>query len=349
MAVYTTIDNPELHFQVKLYTGTGSEQAVTLDGDEDMAVNLWWMKRRDSSGSNKLYDSIRGAVEELYLETTGVEYTFEGDSDDPLRSFDSDGFTLGTDASANGSSRTFVTYCWKASGSSSAHTDGTIDSTRDTNTTSKFSIISYTGDGNDDATVGHGLGATPDLIWNKVRSSASNWTVFHSSLADGYNLNLDTTDATYSGDYLFDVTASLFKLKGHIQVNRSSATQIAYAWKAVQGFSKFGKYTGNGNADGPFVYTGFRPALVLVKNASAVGDPYQFDNKRDPFNDGDANAFSAADPSAEWTGEYCDLLSNGFKIRHTTGAVNGSGNTLVYWAWAEAPFVNSEGVPCNAR
>ena len=345
MAAYTTIDDSEAYFQAYAYTGDGeSLRALTFPGDTDMAPDVVWVKQRAVNRNNQWATRALGTSKVLLTDLTDPEDGISG----PIKAFGTDGFSINNSANVNTDGATYGSVSWAATGSTSAHTDGTIDSTRDTNTTSKFSIILYTGDGNDDATVGHGLGATPDFILNKVRSSASNWTVFHSKLADGYNLNFDTTDAAYSGDYLFDVTSSLFKLKGHIQVNRASATQVAYAWKAVQGFSKFGSYEGNGNADGPFIYTGFRPACIITKVSSTTGGWYLFDNKRIGYNVENREWYIDVN-TAEDDNDRIDIVSNGFKWRNASNPVNGDGETMVYAAWAESPFVNSKGVPCNAR
>ena len=344
MAAYTAIDDPEVYFQTELYTGTGSALSATFDGTNDLQPNFIWIATRSTTENQPIYDTIRGTGKSLHSNDTDAEADEEG-----VSAFNSDGFSLGDHGGANQSSATHVAWCWKATGATSNFTDGTLDSTRDTNTTSKFSMISYTGDGNDDATVGHGLGEVPDLIINKVRSSASNWTVFHKDLADGYNLNWDTADYAYSGDYLFDVTSSLFKLKGHVQVNRASATQIAYAWKSVQGFSRFGSFIGNGNVDGTFVYLGFRPALLIIKCATRAGTDIWtvYDNKRGV--NVLSNALSVDTNAAERASADVDFLSNGFKTRIATTDVNPSGETAIYMAFAEAPFVNSNGVPCTAR
>jgi len=336
---YTTIDNPFKFFNTKLTTGTGSSQAVTGVGFQPDWI---WGKRRDSTGHNSLFDSVRGITKGLESNQTNVEFT----STDYYSSFDSDGFTIAAGASGagNGSSQTAVQWCWLAGGSASSNGDGSITSSVSANTTAGFSIVSYTGTGAN-ATVGHGLGVKPDMIINKTRdSTAQMWSVYHSSRGATKHLGLDRTNAEDTGSAYYqdtEPTSSVFSVGSEAATNYSSAALIAYCFAGVKGYSKFGQYTGNGNADGSFVYTGFKPAWVMIKQSSASGEGWHiFDNKREGYNV-DNDPLLANTNGAEGTSDMIDLLSNGFKLRTTSEAVNESSATYIYMALAENPFVTS--------
>ena len=355
MAVYTQIDNSELYFQCKLYTGNGSDdKAVTFDNtDTNMSPNIVWIKSRTQSGYNHyLVDTLRGVTKALRPNLYNDEDTYS----DAFKSFDSNGFTLDDDTSnseINQNTKTYVAWCWKAGGSASSNTNGSTTSSVSANTTVGFSIATYPGNGSSGATIGHGLSTTaPKIVLIKKRSAADSWTMLNTNIDLNKYLKLNGTDAEVS-DPMFNNTApttSVFTVDSDGQVNENSNTFVAYCFSEVQGFSKFGKYTGNGNADGTFVYTGFRPAWLLLKKSSASGNTWQiFDNKRDTGNALD-NTLEADTNSAEATGtDRLDFLSNGFKIRTSGSAQNASGATFIYMAFAEAPFVNSNGVPNNAR
>ena len=332
MAAYTTIDNPEAYFQVKLYTGDGSTVAHTLDGDTDMQPDMVWIKSRSGTYSHILHDSVRGATKELKPNGTNAE----GTDTDGLTAFGSDGFSLGTGGAVNVNTGTYVAWCWQESA------------------TAGFDIVSYAGNGSAGLTVSHSLSAVPKLMIVKNRSGSYSWAVYHganTSAPETDSLFLDVTDAT--SDRLAEwndtaPTSSIFTVSDGNSVNNSSENFIAYLWRSVQGFSKFGSYTGNGNADGTFVYTGFRPAWILTKETSGVASWRIIDNKRDTINPAQTNLYPNQD-SADYTEYPIDILSNGFKIKHSGGGQNESGASYIYMAFAEAPFVNSNGVPCNAR
>jgi len=332
---YTTIDNPELYFQAKIYTGTGSENVITLDGDTDMQPDLVWIKCRSDADNHPLHDSIRGATNVVHPDTADAEYAVaEG-----LKSFDSDGFTLGTSNFANQSSRTFVAWCWKESA------------------TAGFDIISFTGNATA-RTISHNLSAIPKMIIVKTRSTNDyNWIVYHGANTsapetDAIFLNTDDDtddDATYWNDTA--PTSSVFTVGTSGYSNKNTDNMLAYAFADVQGFSKFGSYVGNGSTDGPFIYTGFRPAWFMIKYTGGSSNWTIFDNKRDGYNEItksiDANVSNAEDTDAAYND--VDFCSNGIKITEDNGDLNGSGNNIIYAAFAEAPFVNSNGVPNNAR
>ena len=350
MAVYTTIDNPELYFQTKLYTGTGTSTAFTLDGDEDMQPDLVWIKRRDSSDDHEIFDAVRGANETLNSNTTNAEATVTGS----LTSFNSDGFTLGGDfGNVNGSSNTQVAWCWKAGGSASSNSDGSLTTSVSVNTTAGFSIVGFTlGSGTGSSTQGHGLGAVPHLILHKSRAQAYNWSVYHhknTAAPETDTLKLNTTAATDDQNLVWNDTAPTSTVYTHGNNSWNGAgTAISYVWIEKQGFSKFSSFIGNGSSDGTFVYTGFRPAFLMVKATSATSAWYIYDNKRAGYNP-DNNQLYPDRNNTEDTTDQVDLLSNGFKWQGITGDPNSSGRTYVYMAFAEAPFVNSNGVPGNAR
>ena len=361
MAVYTSIDNPELYFQTKTYTGNGTAigsggQAITLDGDEDMQPDLVWIKDRSDSDRPRLFDAVRGVTKELDTSDSTAETTLtEG-----LTAFGSDGFTVGNHEGVNSSSDNFVAWCWKMANGTASNSNGTnITSTVSANTTAGQSIVSYSGSGTTSDTVGHGLSSL-DFLIVKSRGENDSWFVKHKDLASSKNLNLNQTVAetdvtsAYSEGGLSNLSGNTFGfLDGTSDanaVNESSEAHIAYCFKSVQGYSKAGKYTGNGNADGAFIYTGFRPAFVLLKNTASTLNWNIQDSKRDPFNPVQGHLapnLSAAE--ADSSNYYVDFLSNGFKIRNSLTVWNESGSSIVYMAFAEAPFVNSNGVPCNAR
>jgi len=354
---YTDIDNPELHFQNKLYTGTGSSQSITLDGDEDMQPDWVWCKTRSDTQDHQINDSVRGTTKLLATNNNAQEFT---DSNN-LTSYNTDGFTVGSSGGINGSSDTLASWNWKAGGSASSNSDGDITSSISANTTAGFSIVSYTGSGTIGNTVGHGLGAIPAWIITKNRDATSQWITWHQGGTSTKNMDLATSDAEYDSSVtgwqqgINNVpTSSVLRFTagshGNNNVMDSSEKYISYVFVEKQGYSSFGSYTGNGNADGPFVYTGFKPAWVIIKRTDSTADWHIQDNKRNTFNPVDTSLFANTTDTDTTSSTYdTDFLSNGFKLRGTTTARNGSGNTYIYVAFAEAPFTNSSGVPCNAR
>ena len=328
MAAYTTIDNPELYFQVKIWTGNGSATALTLDGDEDMQPDYVMIKQRSSTQQWNGYDDLRGVQKYLGWNTNIVENT----QSQGLTAFGSDGFTVGTDDMVNKNTSTYVAYCWKESA------------------TAGFDMVLYTGNGSN-RTISHSLSATPDLVIIKRRSDTGDWLVGGSTTLGGDNklLLLNTTASLDDNSEVYQsFSSSTFGIGVNAYVNTDTSTQIAYLWRSVQGFSKFGSYTGNGNADGPFIHTGFRPAWFMVKRTDSTGGWYIVDPKTQTYNP-TQKYFDASVSDAEDSYAWFDILSNGIKIRNTSTGASASGGTYVYMAFAEAPFVNSNGVPCNAR
>ena len=333
---YTSIDNPELYFQTKIYTGNGTNStAITLDGDENMQPDLVWTKCRSHAVDHGLQDSVRGVAKVFHTNSTTAEGT-----DNWLLSLDSDGFTLSNSNEVNQNTRTFVAWCWKESNSDAG-----------------FDIVSYTGNATN-RTISHSLSAVPHLMVVKCRSANSRGTtVWHNNLAGTHALDFNLTDGQYESAATWNSTtptSSVFSVGTRLATNDDTESFIAYLWTAKQGFSKFGKYTGNGSAtDGTFVYTGFRPAFLVVKQSSADGEGwYMWDNKRSSSggaNENNRYLIGSANSAEGALGVDCDFLSNGFKHYYGADASNDASDTYVYMAFAEAPFVNSNGVPCNAK
>jgi len=352
---YTTIDNPELFFQTVLWTGSGSARSITLPGSEDMQPDWVWGKNRGNDDNDYLLDSIRGVAQRITTNNTQPE----GTSSTLLTAFNSDGFSLGTSAGLNASGVTAVAWCWKAgtafSNDASATSIGTIDSTGTVNDTAGFSIVAYTGTGSA-GTVKHGLSTTPSMILVKSRTGTYGWGMYHhkntSAPATDY-LSINNTDATVDDSVFWNDTAptsSVFSLGGTDAINKSTNTHIAYCFAEKKGYSKFGSYIGNGSADGTFVHTGFKPAWVMIKQSSGSGTSWNiWDNKRLGYNTKnyqlEANTIVVENTSLE----RLLITSNGFKCITDNAQINGSGNTYIYMAFAESPFVNSNGVPNNAR
>ena len=336
---YTAIDDPEAYFQVKLYTGDGADptRAITLDGDTDMSPNLILFKNRGGNHGTRVIDSVRGVNEVLVTHTTTAEST--DDQYGYLASFDSDGFTTqkgssGDQWNVNKTSDTYVAWCWKESA------------------TAGFDIISYTGDGSD-RDLSHSLSASPEFIIIKQRSGSQDWSTQSTALGLANYVILNDTNASAgtSGALVDAVSSSTISVDDNAYVNENTSTYIGYLWRSVQGFSAMGKYTGNGNADGAFIYTGFRPAYIMIRDTGNAENWFLFDNKRDGYNVNKVLLYANTITADTTTGaNQIDLLSNGFKCRSTDNGTNRSGATgFIYMAFAEAPFVNSNGVPCNAR
>jgi hypothetical protein len=348
---YTTINDPTDYFNTKLYTGTGASNSITGIGFEP---DLTWIKSRSVTGSgHRWHDSVRGAGNMIASDSTGAEF----DDSALFTSFDTDGFTVaGTGSSYNGSSQTYASWNWLASNTTASNTNGSITSTVSANTTSGFSIVSYTGTGSN-ATIGHGLGTTPSMIIVKERDNVNNWFVYHSSLGATKQLILQETDAEASFTATWndtEPTSSVFSVGTNLGTNRSGGGLIAYCFAEKKGYSKFGSYTGNGSTDGPFLYTGFKPAWFMAKRTDSTGNWHMHDNTRDVDNgvtfELRANTTDAEVDVFAVTGEHrADFLSNGIKTRTTGAAVNASGGSYIYMAFAESPFTTSTGVPTTAR
>ena len=347
MADYTTIDNPGLFFNTVLYTGNGSTNAITGVGYQPDWV---WIKRRSGTGSNRLFDSVRGVHKSISSNSTGAEL----DNSNTLTSFDTDGFSLASDSGnygVNVNGDTQVAWNWKAGGSASSNSDGSQSSTVSVNTTAGFSIVKYTGYGA--ATYGHGLGTTPQMIIIKKLNSSDDWFVYHHKLltpsaTQKQFILLNSTAAfasNASATTFTSVSNSTFGVGTDDKISESGDSFIAYCFAEKQGYSKFSSFIGNQSTDGTFIYTGFRPAWIMFKESSgsASGDNwFMYDNKRSTFNQTQKYLkANETDAETDNSAGAIDMLSNGFKIRTADTSLNDNGETYIYMAFAENPFVTA--------
>jgi len=357
---YTTIDDPTKFFSTNLWVGDDtSPRTLTGFGHQPDFV---WARYRDSGSLNHvLTDSVRGGDKMVFSNSNAAEDT---KSHGEITSFNSDGITVadGTNATyprlyfndddpfGGGTAGNYVGWSWKGGGTAVSNGDGSITSTVSADTTAGFSIVTYTGNGtnNDSATIGHGLGVTLDAIIVKGTSHTANWIYGTSALGYNSRLQLNNNVAKADGTYAFGVsgvtpsstTFTVSASSGDDHTNASSNTYVAYCFAEKKGYSKFGSYTGNGNADGAFVYTGFEPAWVMVKVTNDADNWHIIDNKRNPFNTMDSHLFANLTIAEATTSSYnFDMLSNGFKARSTNNAFNASGKPYIYMAFAEKPFV----------
>ena len=346
---YTTIDDPSVYFQTLLYTGNGSSsRALTNTGNSDLQPDWLWVKNRSNAVTHGIWDSSRGAGKRLTIATDAEE------DQTNVASFNSDGFTVNTGDIVNTNTHTYVAWQWKANGgTTSSNSDGGVTGTIQANTTAGFSIILYTGTGSA-STVGHGLSDTPDWIIYKRRSGGTrDWMVYHNGTGSGKGMILNTNSAGDTASSIFggnSPTSTTIPIGSATETNTNSESHIAYAFAEKQGYSKFGGYTGNGDADGPFVYLGFKPAWLMIKPTSLTGYWVMLDNKRNTPN-GTGKRLGAQANDAEYGSTNVDLLSNGFKVRAagSDSDTNNSGSSYIYMAFAEHPFVSSEGAPVTAR
>ena len=342
---YTTIPKPTDFFTPKLYTGNGGTTTVTgIPFEPDMT----WIKNRSAAGDNEIYDKLRGATYRIYPNSVAAQDALaEG-----LQAWTSDGFRVGTNSAINGNGNNIVSWNWKANGQGSANSDGSINTTyTSANTTSGFSIIQYTGNATAGATIGHGLGKVPKMIIFRRYAQAENWGVYFSALGNTKSLNLNLTGAEATdANFLNSTTptSSLITL-GTSVLSNASNPMIAYAFAEIPGFSKFGLYEGNGNFNGPFVYTGFKPSFIMVKAKGQTESWYINDNKRPGYNTNNyylnPNTNSAEGTS---TTLATGLLSNGFKPFNSDTSMNTSGQGYVYMAFGQT-LVGTNNVPATAR
>jgi|13_taG_2_1085334.scaffolds.fasta_scaffold08087_3 hypothetical protein len=354
---YSTISKPSLHFNTNLYTGNGSTQhSITGVGFQP---DWTWIKSRDDTYNHFVFDAVRGVGKQIFPNLTNAESTNMNN----LYSFNTDGFSLaqsGNDDVTNKNNSNFASWNWKANGAGSANTDGGINSTVSVNNTAGFSIVKYgTGTGSA-TTVGHGLNAKPNFIIVKPLGTITTggWIVGGDNIDSTYNnvLNLDESSAKANDPSFNDTapTSSVFSV-GNNNTNRSGENYIAYCFVEKKGYSKFGSYTGNGNADGAFIYTGFKPAWVLVKCTSTSADWELSDNKRTTSGgnviDKEVRPNTSAAETGGTDGRYIDYYSNGFKLTQGFGNWNADGETYIYIAFAEEPLVANVGssIPATAR
>jgi len=341
---YTTIKKPSDYFNTVLYTGNGSTQSITGVKHQP---DLTWLKCRSNADGHGLFDAVRGVNKRLISDTAEAEATISG-----VTSFDSDGFSLGS-AKHNDNGLTFVGWNWKANGTGVSNTDGSITSTVSANTTSGFSIATFTTPSSGTVfDVGHGLGGKPDMMIMKSRGSAADWWTWHIGLGDNTTdyLSLNNSNAENSISGMWGTVGAGTSTFGYTAGTSAptSTDTVAYFFKSIKGFSKFGSYTGNGNADGTFVYTGFKPAFVFIKNTTLGNRGVMYDNKRLGYNPNNYSLgadVNLAEESSSWT--LIDTYSNGFKCRSTDGSQNASGGNYIYMAFAEEPLVGDN--PATAR
>lgn len=337
-----TIADPSAYFQTTLYTGNGTAigsggKAVDQSGNSTFQPDFVWIKNQSAADNHMLYDAVRGATKDLHSNSTAAEVT----DTEGLSTFDTDGFTVGSNVEVNTNTENYAAWQWKANGAGSSNTDGTVTSTVSADATSGFSIAKWTHTTASNYTVGHGLGAVPKMIIVKTMDQATNWGVYHSDITVGNRLILNTTSAQVAGYWGANSwTSSTFSIGSARDTNGS--TMIGYCFAEVEGFSKIGSYTGNGSTDGPFIYTGFMPEFIIVKSSSNAGTNWDMlDATREPFNDR-GNQFEANTSDAEANNDHnCDFLSNGFKWRDASGSNNGSGYTIIYMAFSRSPFKTS--------
>ena len=352
---YTTIDDPSVYFQTMIYTGNGAVRSLTNDGNSDLQPDWIWIKRRDSTGNHMSIDSTRGVTKVVYPHIANLEETLSN----RVTSFDSDGYSTANE-DANTDTGTFVAWQWKANaGTTSSNSNGDITSTVQASSTAGFSIVTYTATATAGDTVGHGLSSQPEMIMVKKRAGgdAYGWGVWHTGLSNNNGtkqLILDTSAAEATQDMFNDAifpssSATVFATGQNNHTNfPSGATYVAYCFNSVQGYSKFGKYTGNNNASGPFVYTGFKPAWLMIKRTDNSEGWHIVDHKRD-VNENNARLQAETNGGEDTSEGGLDMLSNGFKIKTTWAGFNADGGSYIYMVVAEHPFVSSKGVPTTAR
>jgi hypothetical protein len=351
---YTTINKGSSYFNTLTYTGNGSSQSITGVG---FKPDFIWGKARGATSWHNLTDAVRGVSRPLFSNTTNAEANYSGNQ---FTSFNTDGFTVVDDSvntyGCNGTGYTYVAWNWLAANSTASNTNGSITSTVSANTTSGFSIVSYTGNGTANATVGHGLGTIPAMIIIKNRTSVVTWQIFQQSLSWTTQYMQFDTSAVHNDGATYGLksnpTSTTFQfVTNDLGNNKSGENYVAYCFSQIKGYSKFGSYTGNGSSDGTFVYTGFKPAFLMVKRTDASGDNwFLYDNKRPGYNLTVNRLYPNLSNSEDSNADYgYDLLSNGFKVRTSNTGWNASGGNYIYMAFAENPFVTSGGIPVTAR
>jgi len=362
---FTNIDDPSAFFQIALYNGqSGTQFDVTNDGNSDLQPDFIWFKDRGTTYAHYLVDSSRGRAKGLHTNDETAESTTASAGND-LVSFNSDGFRVGAPSegnSTNGGTTAKVAWQWKANGGTTAsNSNGNIASTVQANTTSGFSIVTWTGDGSTSGkNVGHGLGAVPEMIISKDRDGTSNlpgWYIYHKDIGAEDHIQFTTSakaDSPTWGDTT--PTSSVFSVGGegaYIATNQNNIDYIAYCFAEKQGYSAFGSYIGSGaRSSAPFIYTGFKPRFLISKNVTAAGGWSMWDTKRNPFN-GDtdylvANATDAESNSGFGLNDPFYFYSNGFGVMNADGWSNTVNQTYIYIAFAENPFVSSGGIPTTA-
>ena len=352
MSYTNGLDKPSDYFNTVTYTGNSTARNIVTSH----ATNFAWLKVRNTSGDHYLFDSVRGTNNYIRSNRNDAEGSLSG----TLTSFNSDGYSLGTTNATNTNGETQVGWSWVAGTSftndASSTGIGTIDSSGSVNTDAGFSICSFTGNGTSGASVKHGLSTKPAMMIIKNRDEADSWQVYHhknTSAPATETLQLNETGATSDTSNRWndtEPTTAIFTLGDNPTVNKNTIKYIGYIFSEIKGYSKFGSYTGNGNADGTFIYTGFKPAFLITKKTNATGPWDMFDNTRNVINPVNSRLHpNASDTEFTNSAMNIDFVSNGFKIKTTDNELNTSGSTYIYMAFAENPFVTSTGVPATAR
>ena len=347
---YATFNKPSLQFNTKLYTGNGGTNAITGVGFQPDMV---WIKDRTGTNNHEIHDVVRGVNYQIYPNLTNAQTN----AANHLTTFGTDGFTVGSDGALNTNSSNYCSWNWKAGNTQgSANNDGSINTTyTSVNTSAGFSISQYTGNGTNGATIGHGLGAVPETVWIKRLSNADAMIVYHSGYGNNASVKMDRTDAS-TGNFWNSTTptSSVVTVTNSTECNVNGQTYVMYAFAPKKGFSKFGKYVGNGNADGNFIYTGFKSAFVMLKNITSTSQWMLYDNKRETDTNGNPNRAALMpdlNNAEDVNAEQLDVLSNGFKCRTVGVKMNDSSQTFLYWAFAAEPLVanvGNNGIPATA-
>jgi hypothetical protein len=337
---------PNDYFSTLLYSGNSSARSLTGVG---FAPSFVWIKERTSTSDHMLFDQPRGVQKYISSNLGNAEQT----SAAMLTAFDSDGFSLGSGNDTNDNGQTYVSWNWKANGQGSSNTDGSINTTyTSADTTSGVSICKWTGSGAN-ATIGHGLGVIPQTYLIKNLDTSDSWNCYHESVGNTHRIFLDTDGGDNNDDTAFNdtsPTSSVFSVGTNTGTNKSSSNMIAYVFADKKGFSKFGHYTGNGNADGSFIYTGFEPNFIMIKCSSHGSTNWtMYDASRDGYNEKNYYLYANEANTESTTTHKIDILSNGFKCRADSSDTNTAGRKYLYWSFAKNPFVASNGTPATAR
>ena len=354
---YTTINDPSAHFQNQIYTGNGSTQSITNQGNSNLKADFMWIKDLGSPNDHKLSDSTRGSTYTMESNTNEVEYN----DTNAVTSFNTNGFSLGNNSNVNDNSAPNVAMQWKANGGTTAsNSDGSITTTVQADTTAGFSVISYTGTGSN-GTIGHGLNSAPEYWVVKPRTNVSDnqWFASHKNINNlatdygDYFIHWDTDGARQDNALMWNdtvPTATTISLGTKPGTNGSGGSFVCYAWHSVKGYSKMGGYSGNGNDDGPMVYCGFRPALVWAKRTDSSGGWFMWNEDKPGYNVINQRILSNTNAALDTSNDNrIDFLSNGFKIRDDANAFNNSSGKYMYMAFAENTLVGTNNVISLAR
>jgi len=348
---YTTIDDPSAHFQTITYSGNGASRSITNTGNSDLKPDWVWIKERNNAVSHRIFDSSRGATKRIFSNNADAEST----QSNSLTAFNTDGFSLGDGGSVNGGSDTYVAWQWKANGgTTSSNTSGSVTSTVQANTTAGISIVTWTA-ANGAYTIGHGLGTTPAMVITKDRdTSERNWWTWHQAFGDpasaGGYVALNKNDAKATAvNSIWGTQGLSSTLFGFDASTSQNDAHVGYFFAEKEGYSKFGSYEANNSTNGPFIYTGFKPAWVILKCSGSTGNWFLFDNTRDNSNMVTQAIYVDLAAAENTESNGIDFLSNGIKLRQSgSGGFNHSG-TYIFMAFAENPFVDSSGIPVTAR